>query len=103
MGSAATDGGDGGPDWRLAAVRCGLEVALLVLIVVYLYLHVGSTLLKGALLVVGLAGSVGILLWYVDRLSLAWVRYARNLARRERRQRERRRRERRRERTEREQ
>jgi hypothetical protein len=92
-----TDGGtDSGPDWKVPALRCGLEVTLLVLSVTYLYLHVGSTLLRGLLLVVGLVGSVAVLIWYVDRLSLAWVRYARTLRRRERRRRERERRERRR-------
>lgn len=96
----ATDGGTsgGGPDWRISAVRCGLEVTLIVLSVVYLYLHVGSSLLKGALLVVGVVGSVGVLMWYVNRVSLAWVRYARSLRRRERRRQERERRERRRQR-----
>jgi hypothetical protein len=91
MGRTVTDGGQSGPDWKVPAIRCGLEVTLLVLIVTYLYLHVRSTLLQGFLLVVGLAGSVAILMWYVNRLSLAWVRYARNLARQKRRQRERRR------------
>lgn len=95
-----TDGGDGGPDWRLAAIRCGLEVTLFSLSALYLYLHVGSHLLRGILLVVGILESVAILLWYVDRLSLAWVKYARSLTDRKRRKRERQRRQRRRERPE---
>lgn len=92
----ATDGGSDRPDWRVPAARCGLEVTLLALVTVYLYLHVGSPLLGGTLLVVGIAGSVGVVLWYANRLSLAWVRYASDLAERRRRERERRRRARRR-------
>jgi len=95
------DGGQSGPDWTIPAIRCGLEVTLLVLIVTYLYLHVGSTVLQGVLLVVGVGGSVVIVMWYVNRFSLAWVRYARSLARQKRRRRERRRRQRRREQSER--
>jgi hypothetical protein len=98
-GEAATDGeADGGPNWRVPALRCGLEIALFDLIVAYIYLHVGSGLLKGLLLVVGFVGTAGILLWYVNRLSLAWVRYAQTLQRQRRRKRQRKHRQRRRER-----
>lgn len=100
---SATDGGSGGPDWRLAAIRCGLEVTLFSLSALYLFLHVGSPLLRGLLLVVGVGGSVAIVLWYADRLALAWVQYARNLTEQRRRKRERQRRQRRRERPENEQ
>jgi hypothetical protein len=101
MARLLTDGGQSGPDWTIPAVRCGLEVTLLVLIVTYLYLHVGSTLLRGVLLVAGVAGSVAVVMWYVNRLSLAWVRYARTLSRQRRRKRDRQRERRRRDRSER--
>jgi len=39
--------------------------------------------------VAGVAGSVAVVMWYVSRLSLAWVRYARRLSRRQRRKRDR--------------
>lgn len=100
MGQTATGSGGSGPDWTVPAIRCALEVTLLVLIVTYLYLHVGSTLLQGLLLVAGIGGPVAIIMWYVNRLSLAWVQYARNLARQRRRKRQRRRRQRRRDRSE---
>jgi hypothetical protein len=101
MARTVADGGGSSPDWRIPAIRSGLEVTLLLLIVAYLYLHVGSTLIKGLFLVVGLAGSVGILMWYINRLSLSWVQYARSLSRQERRKRARQRRQQRRERSER--
>lgn len=93
---AVTDGGQSGPDWRLPAVRCALEVTLIVLIAAYLWINVGSPLFRAVIAVLGLSGAVITVMWYVNRLSLAWVRYARNLRRRERRKRERERQKRRR-------
>lgn len=89
-----TDGGQSGPDWRLPALRCALEVTLIVLIAAYLWINVGSPLFRSVVAVLGVSGAVVTVMWYANRLSLAWVRYARNLRRRERRNRERKRRRR---------
>ncbi|PSQ06442.1 hypothetical protein BRC92_00755 [Halobacteriales archaeon QS_4_69_31] len=97
---AACDGGQSRPDWRLPAARCALEVTLILLIAAYLWLHIGSALLKSVVAVVGLTGAVGVVMWYVNQLSLAWVRYGQTLTRKRRRKRERKRRERRRKRRE---
>jgi cell shape-determining protein MreC len=84
-----TDGGQSRPDWRVPAARCGLEVTLVLLIAAYLWLHLGSALLRGVVAVAGLVGAVATLMWYVNQLSVAWVRYASDQTKR--RQRERRR------------
>jgi beta-lactamase regulating signal transducer with metallopeptidase domain len=88
------DGGSSRPDWKLPAVRCGLEIALLLLIATYLWANVNSLLLSGAVAVLGIVGSVAVLLYYVHRQAFAWVKYASDQTRR-RQQRKRRQRQRR--------
>jgi hypothetical protein len=90
-----TDGGQSRPDWKLPALRCGLEVALLVLIATYLWANLASELLSGVVAVLGVVGAVTVLLYYVHRQAFAWVSYASQQARRrqQRKQRQRRRRE----------
>lgn len=94
MRERATDGGQDRPDWIEPAARCGLEVALVVLIAAYLWANVGSELLSGVIAVIGIVGAVGVLFYYVNQQALAWVRYASNRGRRKQR-RERQRREKR--------
>ena len=94
----ATDGGVDRPDWVDPAARCGLEVALLLLIAAYLWANLNSQLLQGVVAVFGIVGAVAVLFYYVNQQALAWVRYAsaQNRARqreRKRRQRQRRRRQ----------
>jgi len=89
MPRVATDGSGGKPDWRPAAVRCGLELSLIALSTVYLTLELGSSLLSGVVLVFGIVGSVAVLFWCLDDHVLAWVRYASSQARRRQRARER--------------
>jgi len=91
-----TDGGASRPDWKLPALRCGLEVALVVLIAAYLWANLASQLLSGIVAVLGIVVTVTVLLYYVHRQAFAWVRYASQQARRrqQRKQRERRQRER---------
>lgn len=90
------DGGESRPDWKLPALRCGLEVALVVLIAAYLWANLASELLSGVVAVLGIVVAVTVLLYYVHRQAFAWVRYASRQARRrqQRKQRERRQRER---------
>jgi len=82
MPRVVTDGSDGKPDWRPAAVRCGLELSLIALSTVYLTLELGSSLLSGVVLMLGLLGSVSVLFWCLDDHVLAWVRYASSQTRR---------------------
>jgi Na+/melibiose symporter-like transporter len=95
-----TDGGVDRPDWVDPAARCGLEVALVLLIAAYLWANVDSQFLQGVIAVFGIVGAVAVLFYYVNQQALAWVRYAsaqnrrrQRKRRRERQQRERRRRQ----------
>lgn len=96
MRERVTDGGQDRPDWIEPAARCGLEVALVVLIAAYLWANAGSELLSGIVAVLGIVGAVGVLFYYVNQQALAWVRYASNRSqrkqRRKRQQREKRKR-----------
>lgn len=96
MSGSTTSGAPGKPDWRPRAVRCGLEVTLIVLSTTYLTLNLGSGLLSGVVLVVGLLSTVVVLFWCLDDLVVDWVRYASNQAQRRRRRRKRMQRDRRR-------
>lgn len=91
MPRVAADGSGGGrPDWRPRAVRCGLELALIVLSTTYLTLEIQSPFLAGFVLALGLVSAVAVLFWCLDRHVYAWVRYASNQARRRQRSRRRR-------------
>ena len=94
-GAVRPDGGASRPDWKLPALRCGLEVTLVVLIAAYLWANLASQLLSGLVAVLGIVGSVAILLYYVHRLAFAWVKYAsdQNRRRQQRKRRQRRQRE----------
>lgn len=88
------DGGQSRPDWRVPAIRCGLEVTLVALITAYLWVNVNSPVVSGLFAVAGLTGAVVVLFYYVDQQSLAWVRYASKKGKRKQRRRERRERQR---------
>ncbi|MFB6139214.1 MAG: hypothetical protein ABEJ26_02120 [Halosimplex sp.] len=97
---AATDG-SGRPDWRIPALRTGLEVSLVALVAAYLSIHLSSPLLVGVVVVAGVVGAVALCFRALDRQAYAWVRYASKRAqesqrkrRREREQRQRRQRRR---------
>jgi hypothetical protein len=94
MRERATDGGRDRPDWIEPAARCGLEVALVLLIAAYLWANIGSELLSGVIVVLGIVGAVGVLFYHVNRQAMAWVRYASDRSRQQKRH-ERRRREKR--------
>jgi len=89
------DGGASRPDWKLPALRCGLEITLVALITVYLWANLASELLSGIVAVIGIVGSVAVLFYYVHRQAFAWVKYASDQTRRrqQRKKRQRRRRE----------
>ena len=95
MRERATDGGRDRPDWIEPAARCGLEVALVLLIGAYLWVNVGSELLSGVIAVLGIVGAVGVLFYYVNRQAMAWVRYASDRSRQQKRREKRQRRQRR--------
>lgn len=88
----ATDGGTERPDWILPAARCGLEVALVVLIAAYLWANVDSQFVQGVVAVFGVVGAVAVFFYYVNQQALAWVRYASAQSRRNQRKRKRERR-----------
>jgi len=89
MSRVATDGGSRKPDWRPAAIRCGLELSLIVLSTAYLTLTLEPGLLSGLVLSIGIVASVAVLFWSFDQHVLAWVRYASDQARRRQRARKR--------------
>lgn len=87
MSRLVTDGGR--PTWLGPALRAGLEMTLVALIATYLAVHVESPVWTAVVAVAGTVGVVAVLFWAVNEQVLAWVRYASNQGRRNRRRRSR--------------
>jgi hypothetical protein len=69
------------PDWVVPALRCGLELTLVVLNTAFLATHLESALLVGLVVVAGTIGAVGLLFWCVKEHVVEWIRYASQLTR----------------------